>query len=83
MAIFALVGYYTRRVPNRRMYIMAAVCVPALIGFLGMALLPNTPALKWTKWGMWMLTNIFSIALFFGWSMSTSPHPSKPRIPLN
>lgn len=48
--IFIIVGIYTRKVPNRRMYIMAASCIPPFAGFLAMSFLPNTEEYRWTKW---------------------------------
>ncbi|KAK4504848.1 hypothetical protein PRZ48_002811 [Zasmidium cellare] len=54
--IFVAVGIYTRRVPNRRMWIMAAACIPPFVGLLAMSFLPNTEEYKWTKWGMYFIT---------------------------
>lgn len=43
-----------------------------------MSLLPNTPAHKWTKYAMYILTVVFSLSIFLGWSLSTflTCHPS-------
>ncbi|RDW83238.1 MFS general substrate transporter-26 [Coleophoma crateriformis] len=70
--IFVAVGFYTRAVPQRRMYIMAFSALPPFVGLLAMALLPNTPELKWTKWGMYLLTVPFVLSLFLGWTLIPS-----------
>lgn len=78
LIIFLAVGIYTRRVPNRRLYIMAASTIPPFIGLLAMSLLPNTPEYKWTKWGMYFMTVPFVLALFLAWTLSELPISSKP-----
>ncbi|KAF2091306.1 MFS general substrate transporter [Saccharata proteae CBS 121410] len=70
--IFLAVGIYTRKVPNRRLYVMAAGTIPPFIGFLGLSLLPNTGEYKWTKWGMYLMTVPFVLALFLGWTLIPS-----------
>lgn len=50
LIIFLIVGIYTRKVANRRMYIMASATIPPFIGMLAMALLPNTHENRWIKW---------------------------------
>ncbi|KAF2142939.1 uncharacterized protein K452DRAFT_248575 [Aplosporella prunicola CBS 121167] len=70
--IFLAIGIYTRRVKNRRMYIMALSTLPPFIGFLAMSLLPNTDAYKWTKWGMYLLTVPFVLSLFLAWTLISS-----------
>ncbi|KAK7513158.1 major facilitator superfamily domain-containing protein [Phyllosticta citriasiana] len=49
--VFLAVSIYTRRVANRRMYIMALGTLPPFAGMLAMALLSNTSEYKWIKWG--------------------------------
>ncbi|KAK8152485.1 major facilitator superfamily domain-containing protein [Phyllosticta citrichinensis] len=70
--VFVAVGIYTRRVANRRMYIMALGTLPPFAGMLAMALLPNTPEYKWIKWGMYLMTMPFVLALFLGWTLISS-----------
>jgi MFS transporter, ACS family, allantoate permease len=70
LIIFLAVGIYTRKVPNRRLYIMAAATIPPFVGMLGMSLLPNTPEYKWTKWGMYFMTVPFVLAMFLAWTLS-------------
>ena len=73
LLIFVAVGFYTRSVPNRRMYIMAAATIPPFVGMLGMSLLPDTDEYKWTKWGMYLITVPFVLALFLAWTLSKHP----------
>ncbi|KAL1384748.1 major facilitator superfamily domain-containing protein [Phyllosticta capitalensis] len=70
--IFLIVGIYTRRVANRRMFIMAFATLPPLAGFLAMALLPDAPEYKWVKWGMYLMTVPFVLGLFLGWTLISS-----------
>ena len=49
---------------------MAASCVPPFIGLLALSLLPNTDAYKWTKWGMYLITVPYVLALFLAWTLS-------------
>ncbi|KAI7550843.1 MFS general substrate transporter [Hortaea werneckii] len=72
LIIFLIVGLYTRRVSNRRMYVMAASCIPPFVGLLGMAFLPNTPAYRWTKWGMYFMSVPYVLALFLAWTLIPS-----------
>lgn len=70
--IFIIVGFYTRAVPDRRMYIMAAACIPPFVGLLALSMLPNSPEYKWTKWGMYLITVPFVLALFLAWTLIPS-----------
>ncbi|EOD47610.1 putative major facilitator superfamily transporter protein [Neofusicoccum parvum] len=72
LVIFLIVGIYTRKVPNRRMYIMAFATIPPFIGLLAMALLDNTPENKWVKWGMYFMTVPFVLSLFLAWTLIPS-----------
>lgn len=54
------------------MYIMASACIPPFIGLLGMSMLPNTPEHQWTKWGLYVLTVPFVLALFLAWTLIPS-----------
>ncbi|KAH9816347.1 putative transporter [Teratosphaeria destructans] len=65
-------GIYTRKVPNKRLYIMAASTIPPFVGMLAMSLVPNTAEYKWAKWGMYLLTVPFVLALFLAWTLSPS-----------
>jgi hypothetical protein len=56
LTLFLIVGIYTRRVPNRRLYIMAASTITPFIGLIALSMIPNSPANKWTKWGMYLIT---------------------------
>ena len=48
--IFIIVGFYTRAVPERRMYIMAAACIPPFVGLLAMSMLDrHTPGAYGSK----------------------------------
>jgi ACS family allantoate permease-like MFS transporter len=50
LCLFLIVGIYTRRVPNRRLYCMAASVVTPFIGLIALSMIENSPATKWTKW---------------------------------
>ncbi|VUC29999.1 unnamed protein product [Clonostachys rosea] len=70
--LFLGVGVFIRRVPNMRMWIMMIGCVLPFIGLLAMSLLPNTPELKWTKWGLYIMTMPFVFPIFLAWSLIPS-----------
>ncbi|KAL4907802.1 hypothetical protein BDW74DRAFT_166435 [Aspergillus multicolor] len=70
--VLIAVALYLRRFQNQRMYIMIASCLLPFVGLLVMSLLPNMAQYKWVKWGMFMMTVVFSLALFLGWSLITS-----------
>ncbi|KAE8454107.1 hypothetical protein EG329_005030 [Mollisiaceae sp. DMI_Dod_QoI] len=72
LIIFIVVGFYTRRVKNRRMYIMALSTVPSFVGLLAIALLPNTAHYKWIKWSLYLITVSFILALFLAWTLIPS-----------
>ncbi|KKY14753.1 putative major facilitator superfamily transporter [Phaeomoniella chlamydospora] len=72
VSLFIVVGIYSRKVKNRRMYIMAAATIPPCIGFLGMSLLPDSAEMKWTKWGMYLMTVPFVLSLFLAWTLIPS-----------
>jgi hypothetical protein len=54
------------------MYIMALATLPPFVGMLGMSLLPSTPEYKWTKWGLYLITVPFVLALFLAWTLIPS-----------
>lgn len=56
------------------MYIMAAACIPPFVGLLALSLLPNTPEYKWVKWGMYLITVPFVLALFLAWTLIPSTY---------
>ena len=70
LLIFLAVGIYTRKVPNRRLYIMAAATIPPFVGLLALAFLPNTDHHKWVKWFCYLITVPFVLALFLSWTLS-------------
>lgn len=72
LCIFVVVGFHTRRVKNVRMIWMATSTIPAFVGLLTMALLPNTAEYKWTKWGMYLISVPFVLALFLAWTLIPS-----------
>jgi ACS family allantoate permease-like MFS transporter len=55
------------------MYVMALATIPPFVGLLAMALLPNTSEYKWVKWGMYLITVPFVLALFLAWTLSILP----------
>ncbi|TVY25264.1 putative transporter [Lachnellula hyalina] len=72
LIIFLIVGIYTRRVKQRRLYVMALATLPAFAGMLGMALLPNTPHYKWSKWFLYLITVPYVLSLFLAWTLIPS-----------
>jgi ACS family allantoate permease-like MFS transporter len=66
------IGLINFRWRNKRLYCMMVSVCPPLAGFLGMSLLPSNPQHKWTKWGCYVLTTPFSIAIFLAWSLIPS-----------
>lgn len=70
IVIFIAVAYYLQAFQNQRMYIMIISCILSFVGLLVMSLLPNTDEYKWVKWGMFLMTVVFSFAIFLGWSLS-------------
>ncbi|CAN8095405.1 unnamed protein product [Discula destructiva] len=69
---FVLVGVVTSRWKNLRTYFMMFSTVAPFTGFLVMALLPNEPEYKWTKWGGYFMTVPFVISLFLAWTLIPS-----------
>lgn len=72
LCLFLIVGIYTRRVPNRRLYCMAASVVTPFIGLIALSMIPNSPATKWTKWGLYLITVPYVLALFLAWTLIPS-----------
>ncbi|TEA13684.1 putative transporter [Colletotrichum sidae] len=70
--IFIGVGLTCSKFPNKRTWFMAFSVLPPFAGFLGMSLLENTPANKWTKWGCYFITVPFVLALFLAWTLIPS-----------
>ncbi|KAK8062293.1 major facilitator superfamily transporter [Apiospora hydei] len=69
---FVLIGIVTSRKQNLRMYFMMFSVIPPFVGFLVMALLPNEPQHKWTKWGGYFMTVPFVIGMFLAWTLIPS-----------
>lgn len=80
LIIFLCVAIYLRKVVNRRMYIMAAACVPPFVGLLALSLLPNTESYKWTKWGLYLMTVPYVLSLFLSWTLSMYLPPAIPNL---
>ncbi|EKD18366.1 uncharacterized protein L3040_006759 [Drepanopeziza brunnea f. sp. 'multigermtubi'] len=72
LILFVIVGFYTRQVANRRMWIMAAATIPPFVGLLALSLLPQDPSLKWTKWGLFLMTVPTVLSLFLAWTLIPS-----------
>ncbi|RYP76421.1 hypothetical protein DL769_003627 [Monosporascus sp. CRB-8-3] len=53
---FVLIGLATSRWKNLRMWLMMFSTVPAFVGFIIVAMLPNEPQNKWTKWVGYFMT---------------------------
>ena len=67
-----MIGLATSKWKNLRMYCMMCSAVLPLIGFLMVALLPDEPSYKWTKWGGFFLVMPFVIPSFLGWTLIPS-----------
>ena len=55
------------------MSIMIVGCILSFIGMLVMSLLPNTSEYKWTNWGIFLMTVVFNLPIFLGWSLGKLP----------
>ncbi|KAI0470719.1 MFS general substrate transporter [Xylariaceae sp. FL0804] len=69
---FVVIGIVISRVKNLRLYFMMFSVVPPFIGFLIMSELPNEPQYKWAKWGGYVMTVTFVVALFLAWTLIPS-----------
>lgn len=69
---FIFIGLAVSRWKNLRMFFMMVSILPPFAGFMGISLLPNDPAHKWTKWGCYFITVPYVIALFLAWSLIPS-----------
>lgn len=72
VVIFIAVGLATSKWKNLRLWIMSAATIPPFIGMLVMSMLPNDPAIKWTKWGSYFLVVPFVLSLFLAWTLIPS-----------
>ncbi|KAI0018646.1 MFS general substrate transporter [Xylariomycetidae sp. FL0641] len=69
---FVFIGMVTSRKSGLRLYFMMFSVVPPFIGFIMMSLLPNEEQYKWTKWGGYVMTVPFVVALFLAWTLIPS-----------
>ncbi|KAI1478632.1 MFS general substrate transporter [Daldinia eschscholtzii] len=69
---FISIGLLVTRKKGFRLWTMAFSCLPPIAGFLIMALLPNEPQYKWTKWGGLFMTSTYITGTFFSWSLIPS-----------
>ncbi|XXG96671.1 hypothetical protein Hte_002961 [Hypoxylon texense] len=69
---FALVGWATMKKNTLRMWLMMVSNIPPFVGFILIAILPNEPQYKWTKWGASLMTVTFIIPTFLAWSIIPS-----------
>lgn len=51
---------------------MAASTVTPFIGLIALSMIPNGPANMWTKWGMYLITVPYVLALFLAWTLIPS-----------
>ncbi|PYH93384.1 MFS general substrate transporter [Aspergillus ellipticus CBS 707.79] len=79
VVVFLVVGLYTRKFQNQRMWVMIASCILPFVALLVMSLLPDTPEYEWVKWGMYIMTVVFSLAIFLGWSLIPSNVAGKTK----
>ncbi|KAI0181020.1 MFS general substrate transporter [Hypoxylon sp. FL1284] len=69
---FVFVGWVTMRKNTVRMWLMIGSNIAPVVGFLLIAILPNEPRYKWTKWGAAFMTAPFVIGTFLAWSIIPS-----------
>ncbi|KAI0841437.1 MFS general substrate transporter [Hypoxylon sp. FL0890] len=69
---FVAIGVLVSRKKNIRMWTMMLANIPGVIGFLVIAILPDEPQYKWTKWAAYFTTTPFITATFFAWSLVPS-----------
>lgn len=72
LIVCLLVGLYTRKVPNRRLFVMAAATLPSFVGLLALALLPLDRSIRWTKWGLYLMSGPSAVSLFLAWTLTPS-----------
>ncbi|KAI8960285.1 MFS general substrate transporter [Daldinia sp. FL1419] len=72
MLFFFGIGLLVTRKKNLRMWIMVLSTLPPIAGFLVVAILPDEPQYKWTKWGGLFMTSTFIVGTFFAWSLVPS-----------
>lgn len=51
---------------------MASSVVTPFIGLIALSMIPNTPENMWTKWGMYLITVPYVLALFLAWTLIPS-----------
>lgn len=51
---------------------MAASTITPFIGLIALSMIPNSPANMWTKWGMYLITVPYVLALFLAWTLIPS-----------
>jgi hypothetical protein len=51
---------------------MAASTLTPFIGLIALSMIPNSPANMWTKWGMYLITVPYVLALFLAWTLIPS-----------
>ena len=51
---------------------MAASVVTPFIGLIALSMIPNSPATKLTKWGLYLITVPYVLALFLAWTLIPS-----------
>ncbi|KAI0883547.1 MFS general substrate transporter [Annulohypoxylon maeteangense] len=69
---FVLVGVVATKKKNTRMWIMMLSNITPIVGFLLIAILPNDPQYKWTKWVAHFITSPYITSTFFAWSLVPS-----------
>lgn len=72
VVVFICVGLTCTKYSNLRLWFMAASVLPPFAGFMGISLLDNDPAIKWTKWGCYFMTVPFVLGLFLAWTLIPS-----------
>ncbi|KAI0122569.1 MFS general substrate transporter [Daldinia grandis] len=72
LLFFLAIGPLVTRKKNLRLWVMALSQFPPIAGFLVIALLPNEPRYKWTKWSGILMTSPYIVGTFFAWSLIPS-----------
>ncbi|KAK0184004.1 major facilitator superfamily domain-containing protein [Armillaria mellea] len=79
IASLVIAGWVTTRWRNLRLYIMGIATIPAIVGFLGIALIETRESTKWTKWGMYCVIMPALLSPILGWTLIPSNVPGRTK----
>ncbi|KAK0442733.1 major facilitator superfamily domain-containing protein [Desarmillaria tabescens] len=79
VASLVIAGLVTSRWKNLRLYIMAITTIPAIVGFLCIALIETKGSTKWTKWGMYCMLTPAVLTAILGWTLIPANVPGRTK----